>query len=290
MINEPLVSVLMTSYNREDFIGEAIKSVLSQSYGNFELIIVDDCSKDNTVKIANHFASLDNRIRVYENGKNLGDYPNRNKAASLAKGKYLKYVDADDYFYPWGLQILVESMEQHPDAGWGLCSLEQDKDRPFPFMLLPEEIYEYHLFKSSLYHKAPLSAIIKKEVFEIAGGFSGKRQMSDTEMWHLLAMKFPLVLMPHGIVWYREHNQQESAQIRASLQVRIRYTVSKLHFFMEEKAIPISEEKRKKVIMRLRKELLYALLINLVKLRFNSIYVILKCWTDHSYDFKKLHS
>lgn len=287
-MTEPLVSVLMTSYNRESYIGEAIKSVLNQTYKNFELIIVDDCSKDDTVLIAQKFELQDNRVHVYINDNNLGDYPNRNKAASFAKGKYIKYVDADDYFYPSGLENLVQSMEQYPDAGWGLCSLDQDRGKPFPFVLEPNETFEYHLFKSSLFHKAPLSAIIKREIFDSVGGFSGKRQMSDTEMWHILALRFPCVLMPHGIVWYREHNQQESAQIRTDLRVSVRYTVAKLHFFEKEKAIPISTLQRATTIRRLRKELIVAVIKNIINLKFKSSFIILKCWRDHTYDFKTL--
>ena len=93
----PLVSVLMTSYNREKYIGLAIESVLNSTYQNWELIICDDCSSDGTVEIAKSFAKKDARIRVYINERNLGDYPNRNRAAQYAVGTYLKYVDADDY-------------------------------------------------------------------------------------------------------------------------------------------------------------------------------------------------
>ena len=128
MSDTPLVSVLMTSYNREKYIGEAIESVLNSSYRHFELIIVDDGSKDRTMEIARQYAEKDQRVKVYRNERNLGDYPNRNKAASYATGKYLKYVDADDLIYPWGLELLVQMMEKFPNAGWGLCSLEQDKN------------------------------------------------------------------------------------------------------------------------------------------------------------------
>jgi hypothetical protein len=155
-------------------------------------------------------------------------------------------------------------------------------------MLKPKEIFEHHLFKSSLFHKAPLSAIIKREVFDSVGGFSGKRQMSDTEMWHILATRFPLVLMPHGIVWYREHNQQESVQIRTDLRVSIRYTVAKLHFFENDKTIPISSLQRAMTIRRLRRELLFAIIRNIIKFRFKSSFIILDCWRDHTYDFKTL--
>ncbi len=104
--NDSLVSVLMTAYNRQKYIAAAIESVLASAYSNFELIIVDDHSNDDTVNIARAYAARDNRIRVYVNEKNLGDYPNRNKAASYAKGEFLKYVDSDDYLYPWGLSII----------------------------------------------------------------------------------------------------------------------------------------------------------------------------------------
>jgi glycosyltransferase involved in cell wall biosynthesis len=209
MTKFPLVSVLMTTYNREKYIAEAIESVLASTYQTWELIIVDDQSKDRSVEIARSYEAKDDRIKVYVNEKNLGDYPNRNKAAGYAKGKYLKYVDADDMIYPYGLEQLVFYMDQFPDAGYGLCSLNQDKARIFPFQLPPKEAYHRHYFEQPLFHKAPLSAIIQKEAFDEVEGFTGKRMLGDFEMWHILSRKFPVVLMPHGIVWYREHNEQE---------------------------------------------------------------------------------
>src|SRR5438309_1057271 len=104
-MSNPLVSILMTSYNRERYIAEAIESALKSTYTEFELIIVDDGSKDRTVEIARSFESKDKRVKVYVNEHNLGDYPNRNRAAGYATGKYIKYLDADDMIYPWGLII-----------------------------------------------------------------------------------------------------------------------------------------------------------------------------------------
>src|SRR4051794_35303156 len=102
MTDQPLVSILMTAYNRQDYIAQAIDSVLSSSLSDFELIIMDDVSTDNTLNIARSFAEKDTRVRVYTNEQNVGDYPNRNKAATLARGRYLKYLDSDDYFLPDG--------------------------------------------------------------------------------------------------------------------------------------------------------------------------------------------
>ncbi len=208
-IKRPLVSVLMTAYNREKYIAEAIESVMNSTYQNWELIIVDDCSIDRTVEIAREFEQKDSRIKIYVNEKNLGDYPNRNCAASYAKGKYIKYVDADDLIYPYGLEQLVFYMEKFPEAGYGLCSLEQDVEKVFPFQLGPQETFHRHYFIAPVFHKAPLSSIILLKAFKEVGGFTGKRMLGDFEMWHLLSQKFPVVLMPHGIVWYREHDSQE---------------------------------------------------------------------------------
>ncbi len=210
MQTKPLVSVLMTAYNRKKYIAEAIESVIASTYQNWELIIVDDGSKDKTVEISKSFEAKDERIKVYINEKNLGDYPNRNKAASYAKGKYIKYIDADDMIYPYGLEQLVFYMEQFPEAGYGLCSLSQDEAKIYPFLLSSKEAYKRHYISNKwTFHKAPLSSIINKEVFDKVGGFSGKRMVGDFEMWQILSQKQNVVLMPHGIVWYRVHNEQE---------------------------------------------------------------------------------
>lgn len=219
----PMVSVLMTTYNREKYLAIAVESVLASTYTDFELIIVDDQSKDRSYEIALEYAEKDSRVRVFRNEKNLGDYPNRNKAASLARGKYLKYVDADDMIYPTGLQVMVSGMENFPEAGWGLSSLPQDKDRIFPFMLSGREAYLRHYFKERLFHKAPLSAIIKKEAFDKVGGFTGKRYLGDFEMWHILANHYPVVLMAQGVVWYREHEEQEMQNNRTDVTVPFKY-------------------------------------------------------------------
>jgi len=207
----PLISLLLTCYNREEYIREAIESVLASTYKNFELIIVDDCSQDRSLAIAQEYVAKDPRVKIFINEKNLGDYPNRNKAASYATGKYLKYIDADDYIYPWGLQLLVEMMEKFPEAGWGLCSLEQNENKIFPFLLNCAETYEYNYFGPGLFHKAPLSSIINRNAFEKIGGFSGKQHLGDYELWHLLALKYPIVLMPQGIVWHRIHETKQGS-------------------------------------------------------------------------------
>jgi len=209
-MTSPAISVLMTTYNREKYVGAAMESVLNSSFKDFELVIVDDRSTDKTVDIVREWQAKDDRVKLFINEQNLGDYPNRNQAAAHATGKYLKYVDADDLIYPWGLQILWECMERFPEAGWGLCSLAQDKARPFPFVLETREAYRYHYLGPGLFHKAPLSSIIKKELFDAVGGFEPYSHAGDYAMWQKLSLKSPVVCMNQGVVWYREHDDQSS--------------------------------------------------------------------------------
>ncbi len=210
--HQPLVSVLMTVYNREAFLAEAIESVLANTYPHWELIITDDQSKDGSLQIAKRYAEKDARIKVFLNEENLGDYPNRNKAASYATGAYLKYVDADDLLYPFGLEQLIHYMEQFPDAGYGLCSLQQDKKSIYPFQLSPRETYTRHYIQNiPVFYKAPLSSIIRRSVFEAESGFANVRHFGDFELWLRLSKKYPIVLMPQGIAWYRSSEGQEAA-------------------------------------------------------------------------------
>jgi glycosyltransferase involved in cell wall biosynthesis len=247
---EPLVSVLMTAYNREKYIAEAIESVLASTHTHFELIIVDDVSKDRTAEIARGYEQRDHRIKVFVNATNLGDYSNRNKAASYAKGKYIKYIDADDTIYPWGLKVVVDYMEQYPDAAYGLDSLEQDPVRPFPILLTPREAYFRHYFSMPTFHKAPTSCIIKTDVFKAVGGFSGKWMIGDSELWHKLSKTHNVLLLPMGIVWCRIHEEQESKHIRENSSVVFSYTVMEMEN-LKDGNCPLGPEEKETLIKKI---------------------------------------
>jgi len=204
----PLVSVLMTAYNREKYIAEAIESVLASTHSDWELIIVDDGSVDKTVEIAKSYQSKDSRISVYVNEKNLGDYPNRNKAASYAKGEYIKYLDSDDIIYPHGLQVMVEAMEKFPEAGLGL-SCAKESPSPYPILMTPREVYWEHFDGYGHFDRAPGSAIIKRQAFLDAGSFSGERMIGDYQLWLTLARYFPVVKFQPELYWSRSHDDQE---------------------------------------------------------------------------------
>jgi glycosyltransferase involved in cell wall biosynthesis len=213
----PEISVLMTAYNREQYISQAINSVLGSTFTDFELIIVDDASTDATVQIAAKFQT-DPRVKLHVNKSNIGDYPNRNRAASFAVGKYLKYLDSDDMLYPHGLQILYEAMVKYPEAGLGLCRPDSQAGL-YPMELSSQQAYiDHFITQTGLLSFGPSFSIIRSDVFRAVGGFSGSRFFGDTEMWLKIAANYPVVKIVMGLIWYRVHEGQEMSIERQSFQ------------------------------------------------------------------------
>src|SRR5262245_32512875 len=135
----PGVSILLTSFNREDFLAASIESVLAQSFGDFELLIVDDRSTDATVEIARKYEHLDSRVRLVINERNLGQFANRNHSASLASAPLLKFHDSDDLMYPHCLSVMVPAMRSMPQAGFGLSNSQAWPGGPVPMFLTPRQ-------------------------------------------------------------------------------------------------------------------------------------------------------
>ena len=106
-----LVSIIMPSYNTAEYIAESIESVLNQTYENWELIIVDDCSTDNTDEIVQQFD--DERIKYHKNKKNSGAAVSRNRALKLARGKWIAFLDSDDLWLPEKLEMQINFMSSN---------------------------------------------------------------------------------------------------------------------------------------------------------------------------------
>lgn len=112
----PLISVVMPTYNSERFLGEAIESILNQTFGDFEFVIVADKSSDRSDIILDYYAKRDNRIKIFM-GENLGLISSLNKGCKLAKGKYIARMDSDDISLPRRLERQVQYLEKHPEIG-----------------------------------------------------------------------------------------------------------------------------------------------------------------------------
>lgn len=107
----PIVSIIIPSFNKEKYISDSINSVLKQSYTNWELIIIDDLSNDNTVEIISEFLKKDSRIRFYSNSENKGANYSRNFGIKEAKGEFVIFLDADDLFSPNCLRERIKYIE-----------------------------------------------------------------------------------------------------------------------------------------------------------------------------------
>ena len=204
----PLVSVLMTAYNREAFLPAAIESVLSQWWTDFELVIVDDRSSDRTLDIAREYARHDRRIRVHANERNLGDYANRNHAASLARGGLLKFQDSDDIMYPHCLTVMVGALQAEPRAGFGLSRSRTWPGGPVPMFLTPRQAYQREFLGFGMFMCGPAGAMFRTDVFRELGGFEDFGAPSDAIFWMRACARYPVLLLPADLFYYREHPGQ----------------------------------------------------------------------------------
>ena len=118
-LRKPLVSILTPVYNGEEFLVECIESVLAQTYQNWDYTIVNNCSTDRTLEIAQRYASQDSRIRIHNNQKFVRAVPNHNIAFARISpdSKYAKMVFADDWLYPECIERMVDLAEEHPSVG-----------------------------------------------------------------------------------------------------------------------------------------------------------------------------
>jgi len=247
MENRPLVSVLMTAYNRENYIAEAIESVLNSTYTNFELIIVDDCSSDNTVAIAGKYKLSDNRIKIYVNDKNLGDYPNRNKAASYATGEYIMNVDSDDIIFKDSIEKCTALMLQHPQIHFGTYYRIPAKE---PFILDSATALYEHFFKTPYLMIGPGGTIIRRSFFNDIGGYPEKYGPANDMYFNLKATRRSDVLMiPFEIYHIRIHAGQEINNAYAYLYNNYRYnrdSFNELDLPFDTKAIQWLHKKNKR--------------------------------------------
>jgi len=115
-MNLPLISVMMIAYNNVQFIKAAIESVQAQTYPNWELVINDDRSTDGTYELAQKLAEKDERIRVYQNERNLKTPGNRAAAMAHIRGDFVGHLDTDDMLYPHALAMQYQYLMSHPDV------------------------------------------------------------------------------------------------------------------------------------------------------------------------------
>lgn len=176
MATQPLVTVVTVTYNSALFVRDAIESILSSSYQNFELIIGDDSSQDNTWSIIQEYS--DSRIVRYRNEQNIGEYPNRNKAIGLAKGEYLIFIDGDDMIYPHGLEFMVKMLHAFPECAMALMRWFRN-DLFFPVVITPHQFYLGEYFGYVFLGTAFSNVLFDTHILIEEGGLSLKYRAGD---------------------------------------------------------------------------------------------------------------
>jgi hypothetical protein len=222
----PPVSVLLTTHNREKYVADAIESVLTQRFSDFELLIVDDRSTDRTPEIVNEYALHDKRIRVVINDRNLGQFQNRNHAASLASAPLIKYHDSDDLMYPHCLDAMVPPMLSEPRAAIGISLSKAFSGGPSPMLLTPRLCYQREFLGQGMFMGGPACGIFRREEFLKLGGFPERGVASDSLFWLNACARVNVLTLPGDLFWYRVHPGQE-AQSEAAAEDYARLTGEK---------------------------------------------------------------
>lgn len=206
-----LVSVVLPTYNGEKYLEEQLRSLMDQSYHNLEIIIVDDKSTDNSLKIINNLASIDNRIKVYANSRNLGLVPNYLKGASLARGEFICVCDQDDYWRKDRIELLRSLLEEDEENMMAYSDIEIcDEDlKPIRSSLGFNEtrLRKGYLRELSFLKNVTTHMMVRKKVNDMMTIVSDDAPfMHDHLMLILSAGLGKIVYTKEKLIKYRQHS------------------------------------------------------------------------------------
>ncbi len=223
----PLVSVVMPIFNGQQYLAEAIQSVLNQSFADFELIVIDDGSVDGSRKIVQEFMATapQTSLLCQENG---GVSAARNSGILASNGRYIAFLDQDDRWTPEALQIQVSYHQSHPEIGYTLahqiCFLEAGSRAPAWF----------HLQQVNVPHVGylPGTLMVNRPLFDTLGLFDTKYPISSDADWFARAKdaNIPTHTLPQVILERRIHNEnqsQQSQQIHGELFQLLRASIKR---------------------------------------------------------------
>lgn len=199
-----LVSIIMPSYNTGKFIAETINSVLAQTYEQWEIIIVDDCSTDNTDEVVTPFLG-DNRIKYFKNEKNSGAAISRNRALREAKGKWIAFLDSDDLWEPEKLAKQIAFMENN-NAHFSYTNYIEIDEESSPIgkkVTGPKRIT-----KHGMYNYCWMGCLTVMYDAEFVGliQIEDIKKNNDYAMWLKVCKKTPCYLLDETLAKYRKRS------------------------------------------------------------------------------------
>ena len=209
-MKQPLISVIMSTYNEEKYIETSLKSLLNQTFQEFEIIIVDDASTDNTRQLIQRLQ--DERIHLICNEENQGLTKNLNKALKYVTGKYIARMDGDDIAFPTRFEKQVQYMEKHPETMLVSCYTKSFGDSDLVFALPDDsEVLKVRMLVRPVY--AHPGFMMRRELIEAGYRYNEEyRTAQDYEFASRVAEKYKIGLVPEILLLYRVHKKQVSAK------------------------------------------------------------------------------
>lgn len=227
-MHTPTVSFVVPCYKLAHFLGDCLHSILSQSYTDFEVIIMDDCSPDHTQNIAASFH--DHRIRYVRNDHNLGHLRNYNRGIGISRGKYVWLISADDRLrQPYILQRYLELLNGHPQVGYVFCpgvGLDNDTETtvlPYYCYGGKDKIFKGRDFVATVLRQGggllSPSVLARRECYDRSGMFPlDMPHQADLYLWFAWALEYNVGYLAEPMVNYRSHDQN---MMKALLRQRI---------------------------------------------------------------------
>lgn len=221
------VSICIPSYNSEKYISQTIDSILFQNYKNYEIIIVDDNSSDNTRRIISNYAKDHKSIKFFTNDSNLGIVGNFNKCLNLCQGRYIKFLLADDLFLtPDSLERFVDAIESYPNVSIvssGRRLIDSQSNVIGEAVCYAEGIYSpgIDIIKDCLLYSKnkigePTSVLFRRD--NLNRGFDDRyRQLLDLEMWFYLLENGDFYYINDTLVGFRIHEEQTTQKNKRGL-------------------------------------------------------------------------
>lgn len=213
----PRVSILMAAFNAGNYLEEAVESLLCQTFGDFELILVDDASKDRTAELTERFSARDSRVTIIRNEANLGLVGSLNRGLEHCRAELIARADADDVFHPQRLQDQFSYLHRHPEVGvvGSAVSFIDKIGMPvkrvlWDFPLGADDIRVHSLLGCRLWHTA---VMFRKSLVEQVGGYryEMKGGPEDYDLWASLFPKTKLVNLATSLAKVRLHNESTTA-------------------------------------------------------------------------------
>jgi len=211
------VSIILPTYNRAEFIFDTIKSILDQTYSNWELLVLDDGSTDRTIELFSENI-FDNRITLYKCPFRQGITGIRNLGLSKASGELIAFIDSDDLWESTKLEKQVQSFTEFPEAGYGMTGGYnfKEKNTPLEFFYKQRDGIRYeNLFIS--FFKSEVTAItstliFKRKSIEKIGNFTEKIVFPDLEFMLRLAHVYKGIILYEPLVFRRIHDSNISTE------------------------------------------------------------------------------